>query len=134
MAKRVGRPIKEVEEGERAALSLRVRPMIKKKLEEAADLNGRSLSQEAEFRLEHTFDRESLLSEVIKLAFGKDWASFIIFNGVRFKQFNDETADHLRRTMDKLILSYDAEKYYRPLPSQGESKVRREVARKGRRR
>jgi ribosome assembly protein YihI (activator of Der GTPase) len=127
MPKRVGRPIKEVEEGERAALSLRVRPMIKKKLEDAADLNGRSLSQEAEFRLEHTFDRQSLLMEVITLAFGKDWASFIIFNGARFKQFNDETADRLRRMMDKLILSYDAEEHYRPL-------AQREIEkRKGRR-
>jgi hypothetical protein len=125
MPKRVGRPIKEVEEGERAALSLRVRPMIKKKLEQAADLNGRSLSQEAEFRLEHTFDRQSLLHEVLTLAFGRDWASFIIFNGVRFKQFNDETADHLRRTMDKLILSFDAEKYYRPLPAPERTKKRK---------
>lgn len=67
------------------ALSLRVTADLKKRLEQNAELNGRSLSQEAEFRLEHTFDRQGLLLEVLKLAFGVGWAGFIIFNGSKIQ-------------------------------------------------
>ena len=51
-------------------LGLRVTPPVKSRLEIAAQESGRSLSQEAEFRLEHSFDREGLLPEVLTLAFG----------------------------------------------------------------
>jgi TraY domain-containing protein len=129
MKKRVGRPIKEPDPGERAPLSLRVRPMIKKKLEEAAELEGRSLSQEAEFRLEHTFDRQSLLREVMTLAFGKEWGSFLLYHGILLKQFNAETSERLRNIIENAIYSHDEEKNYRELPPQsGGRKVRRYVA------
>lgn len=58
--KRIGRPVVEAPPGERAGLSLRVTPEIKKKLEEAAEANGRSLSQECELRLELTFARDAM--------------------------------------------------------------------------
>ena len=130
MPKRVGRPIKEADPGERAALSLRVRPIIKKKLEESAELNGRSLSQEAEFRLEHTFDRQGLLMEVMSLAFGKEWGDFLIFQGIRLKQFNPETSERLRNIIRKAVRSHEEDKNYRERePVQpGGRKIRREVA------
>ena len=55
--KRVGRPTKEPE-GVRASLGLRVRTETKRQLENAAVLFGRSQSQEAEFRLERSFNEE----------------------------------------------------------------------------
>src|SRR3569833_3893582 len=58
--KRRGRPIKPAVEGERIPLSLRVTAELKRDLERAAA--GRSLSQEAESRLEASFDDEELFS------------------------------------------------------------------------
>jgi len=130
MPKRVGRPIKEPDPGERAALSLRVRPLIKKKLEESAELTGRSLSQEAEFRLEHTFDRQGLLREVMTLAFGKEWGNFLIYWGTWLKRFNSETSERLRNIIEKAVLSHDEQRNYRerePVQSGGR-RIRREVA------
>lgn len=59
-----GRPIKPAVEGERTALSLRVSSTIKSKLEAAAAEAGRSLSQEAESRLESSFERDWLLKRL----------------------------------------------------------------------
>lgn len=56
--KRIGRPVVEAAPGERAGLSLRVTAAIKTRLEEEAAKNGRSLSQEAELRLERSFNRD----------------------------------------------------------------------------
>ena len=112
------------------ALSLRVTADLKKRLEQNAELNGRSLSQEAEFRLEHTFDRQGLLLEVLKLAFGVGWAGFIIFNGSRFKQLNEDAAGQLRKILEKAILSFDPEKHYLSLAA----RAAREKERKGKRR
>jgi uncharacterized protein YjbJ (UPF0337 family) len=61
--KRIGRPTKPPKAGERVTLGLRVTPEIKNKLEKVAIEKGRSLSQEAEFRLERSFDREALADE-----------------------------------------------------------------------
>jgi len=54
--KRRGRPIKPPVEGERIPLSLRVTAKLKRDLEQASA--GRSLSQEAERRLEMSFEWE----------------------------------------------------------------------------
>jgi hypothetical protein len=62
--KRIGRPTKPPTPGERVALGLRVTADVKNKLEKAAVDNGRSLSQEAEFRLERSFEREALSAEI----------------------------------------------------------------------
>jgi hypothetical protein len=103
--------------------------MIKKKLEEAAELEGRSLSQEAEFRLEHTFDRQSLLWEVMTLAFGKEWGHFLLYHGILLKKFNAETSERLRNIIENAIYSHDEEKNYREMPTHSRGrKVRREVA------
>jgi hypothetical protein len=55
----MGRPPKPPNPGRLVPLSFRVTAAIRKKLEEAAFANGRSLSAEAESRLEKTFDREA---------------------------------------------------------------------------
>lgn len=49
--------------GERLHLGLRVSPELKRKLENAAKESTRSLSQEAEFRLEYSFRAEELIEQ-----------------------------------------------------------------------
>lgn len=61
--KRMGRPTKPPVPGERVPLGLRVTAEIRTKLEEAAVKSGRSLSQEAEIRIEATFTRDLFLAE-----------------------------------------------------------------------
>ena len=69
--KRIGRPTKKPKPGERVPLGLRVTPKMKERLEAAATKKGRSLSQEAEFRLEMSLasDRQLIL------AYGGAWLS-----------------------------------------------------------
>jgi hypothetical protein len=47
---------------------------IRSKLETAAAASGRSLAQEAEFRIERSFEREGLLEEVLTLTCGPEFA------------------------------------------------------------
>src|SRR4051794_34715099 len=67
---RGGRPRREPGQGERVQLGLRVTPELKRKLDAAAEQSGRSQSQEAEYRLEGSFGREALLSELLSISFG----------------------------------------------------------------
>jgi hypothetical protein len=62
-------------------LGLRVTPEIKKRLDAAAEQSGRSQSQEAEFRLERSFDREDILSEVLSAAYGERLAGILMMLG-----------------------------------------------------
>lgn len=52
-----GRPRKPIE-NHRQQIGVRVSPSLKTELEEAAALNGRSVAQEAEFRLTQTFQAD----------------------------------------------------------------------------
>ena len=67
---RPGRPSREPAEGERVGLSLRVTPRTKRALDAAAENNGKSLSQEAEARIDQTFRDERLLPQTLDLAYG----------------------------------------------------------------
>ena len=58
---RRGRPRREPDPGERVKLGLRVTPKTKARLDAAAEQNGRSQSQEAELRLEASFEHDRLL-------------------------------------------------------------------------
>jgi hypothetical protein len=57
--RRIGRPTKAPKAGERIPLSLTVPAETKRKLLAAADKTKRSLSQEAEFRLEQSFSNDA---------------------------------------------------------------------------
>lgn len=76
-AQRRGRPPL----GERVPLGLRVTPDMKARLDAAAEASGRSQSQEAEFRLARSFEREDLLTEVLALAFGRELAGILLSVG-----------------------------------------------------
>lgn len=52
-------------DGERVPLGLRVTRPARVALELAADASGRSLSQEAEYRLQATFDEDRLVERII---------------------------------------------------------------------
>lgn len=83
---RGGRPRREPDPGERVKLGLRVTPQLKGRLDESADQNGRSQSQEAEFLLERALDRADLLGEVLTLAFDKRTAGFLIAMGLAMER------------------------------------------------
>jgi hypothetical protein len=79
---RAGRPRREPQAGERVQLSLRVTPQMKRRLDTAADQSGRSQSQEVEFRLERSFEREEMLSEVLTVAYGEQTAAILMTLGM----------------------------------------------------
>lgn len=64
---RRGRPKKGQELGERVQLSLRVSPETKKHLDRAIGRNGRSLSQEAEYRIERSFLEDRLILHAVAM-------------------------------------------------------------------
>jgi len=68
--------------GERVKLGLRVTPELKSQLDVAAKQSGRSQSQEAEFRLEQSFDRHDLLRSALILAYGPEVAGLLMMSGV----------------------------------------------------
>ena len=67
-AKRRGRPSLPEGKGKRHAIGLRATADLRRKLEEGAKQSGRSLSQEAEFRLENSFGDDDRITE----SFGGD--------------------------------------------------------------
>jgi hypothetical protein len=60
--------------GERATLSMRMASDLWLKLHDAATSTGRSLSQEAELRLEQSFRSEALVPVILETAFGRQAA------------------------------------------------------------
>jgi hypothetical protein len=90
--KRIGRPSKAPKPGERAALSLRVTAETKRKLDAAAQEAKRSLSQEAEFRIESSFRDRDLLIEALRLAYGRELAAMLIAIGDHMKLAGQTTA------------------------------------------
>lgn len=78
MSRRRGRPRREPRPGERVQLSFRVTPEVKRLLDAAAEASGRSQSQEAEYRLQASFDRQDLLTEVLTLAYGEEIAATLV--------------------------------------------------------
>lgn len=63
------------------SLGLRVTADIKRRLDSAAEKNGRSQSQEAELRLERSFKDEDLLSNVLEIAYGPQLAGMLLSIG-----------------------------------------------------
>jgi predicted transcriptional regulator len=79
--------------GERVPLGLRVTPELKQRLDAAAELSGRSQSQEAEFRIEHSFDRQDLLPDVLSIAYGsKEIADLLMTLGTVFRVAGEAVA------------------------------------------
>jgi hypothetical protein len=79
--RRPGRKAQHATLGKRVSLGLKVTPEIKNKLDEAAKDNGRTQSQEAEYRIEQTFRGSEYLSQAMELAYGARVAVFLTVLG-----------------------------------------------------
>jgi hypothetical protein len=75
--RRAGRPTTAPKEREKATLGIRASADLKRRINEAAETNGRSLSQEAEVRLENSFRGERYLDDAMDLAYGPRGAVFL---------------------------------------------------------
>jgi hypothetical protein len=62
-------------------LGVRVTPKRKREIEAAATKSGRSLSQEAELRIERSFEREDLFIEALMLQYGPCLAAILLLIG-----------------------------------------------------
>jgi hypothetical protein len=89
---RKGRPTKDPVPGQKMSLGLKVTAEVKSRLDRAARKSGRTQSQEAEMRIERSFDREALLSEVLSLAYGRETAGLLIMLGVTMKAVADRSS------------------------------------------
>ena len=99
-----GRPIRPGVPGARVSLGLKVTPEIKNKLDEAARLNGRTQSAEAEYRLERSFERQDLLREVWVLTFGDHLADQYIALAKKAKiGLSEEVIEKLVKTYEKAL-------------------------------
>ena len=67
--------------GDRVPLALRTTPSLQSALVEAANRHGRSLSQETEYRLERSFERQELLVEALELRYGTQIAALMLMAG-----------------------------------------------------
>jgi hypothetical protein len=84
--KKIGAPPKrDPLPGERFTIATRVRPELKRRLDAAAEESGRSQAQETELRLERSFDRTDLLTEVLTLAYGEEIAVDLMRLGAEMK-------------------------------------------------
>jgi hypothetical protein len=84
--RRGGWPARTPEPGERVAMSFRVTPELKAKLDRAAETSGRSLAQEIELRLERSLDAQHQLVDALGLAFGRQVAALVLLMGLVTKQ------------------------------------------------
>jgi hypothetical protein len=62
--KRLGRPLKKPQRGQRVSLGLKVTAEIKRRLDSAARASGRTQSQEAERRIELSYNYERVLGDL----------------------------------------------------------------------
>jgi hypothetical protein len=79
---RLGRPTKPPVQGERVQLGVQVNPDVKLRLEAEADRKSRSLSREAELRLERSFERQDLLPDVLGATYSPPLAGLLMALGL----------------------------------------------------
>jgi hypothetical protein len=77
-----GRPTVAPKPGERGTVSLRLTAETKDRIDKAAKANGRPFSQEAELRIEKSFEREGLLPDALELSHGREAAGLIFALGL----------------------------------------------------
>jgi hypothetical protein len=65
-----GRPRKTKEERKSISLAIRVREVLRNDIHDAANKNGRSISEEAEYRLVQSFDRKHNITDALAMAYG----------------------------------------------------------------
>lgn len=87
---RRGRPTTQGTAGEKSTLSIRASAELKAKLDAASNQSGRSLSAEAEVRLEQSFrDQQRPLLAAMELAFGRELGGILIVAGEAMARTRD---------------------------------------------
>jgi len=76
-----GRPRTREDEPAGEYVGFRAPRALKAQLVEAAAREGRSLSTEAQFRIQQTFDFQKLLPQLLDLAYGKETAGLLLLLG-----------------------------------------------------
>jgi hypothetical protein len=79
--RRAGRPPVASKLGQKATIGVRITPNLKDELNREAAANDRSLSQEAELRLEFSFRTSGLLAQTLALAYGPRVAGLLMLMG-----------------------------------------------------
>jgi hypothetical protein len=92
-----GRPRKAVVPGERYLLTARLTPETRMKIEQAAGRNGRSLTQEAEARLEQLFRDEELLG-------GPGTADVLLMLARVIRKIEEDTGKPWRQDYDTALV------------------------------
>jgi hypothetical protein len=72
---------KGAEAGKRYPLNMRTTFEVRRELERAAAATGRSLAQEAEHRIQQTFQNQKVLQEALDLAFGPQISGLLMVIG-----------------------------------------------------
>ena len=76
---------KDAEGGKRYPLNMRTTFEMRQSLEAAAKRSGRSLAQEAEIRIEHSFANEGRLLDALDLAYGRELSGLMLAMGEAMK-------------------------------------------------
>jgi hypothetical protein len=72
---------KGAEVGKRYPLNMRTTFEVRRELEQAAAATGRSLAQEAEYRIQRTFQNQKVLQEALDLSFGPQISGLLMIIG-----------------------------------------------------
>jgi hypothetical protein len=86
-------------------LKLRFDERLRRKLEQEAIRNDRSLNSEIVYRLEHYTERLGLLGEVLQLAYGSErWTRFFLYAHKNGKlRLSDQTKDAMKAAMNQAL-------------------------------
>jgi hypothetical protein len=104
---KIGRPSTAPRSGERIGMSLRVTPDIKQRLERSALETGRSLSQEAELRLERSFRDDDLLPQLMAAAYGEKLAAVLMIVGAAMAEAGRTAGFQETRTPEGAVEWFD---------------------------
>jgi hypothetical protein len=74
----VARTGRRAKDQKRVPLSMRITPRVRQRLEAQAAETGQSITQQAEFRLEQSFERQDLLEQALVLAYGPQFAGLLL--------------------------------------------------------
>ncbi len=77
-SKRAGRPTGATPPGEKTTLSLRVSPSLRARLDASAKAEDRTLSKEAELRLEQSYRDQRLMIDALVLLYGRPMAGLLL--------------------------------------------------------
>jgi hypothetical protein len=88
------------QEGKRYPLNMRTTFELRRQLEGAAARTGRSLAQEAEFRIEHTFRREQHLLDALEPIFGEGTAGILLAIGEVMRDAGTSASFHATFTLE----------------------------------